>query len=77
MTISKRKKGQSPTHDSHHEERERLPRFIDHNGVHCGVAYMILKSSGFEHLPNEINQTYEYSFIDETQFRKCLRKPLA
>ncbi|CAF1460958.1 unnamed protein product [Rotaria sordida] len=63
------KKGQFPTHNRYQQEGEqqqkRLPRFIDHNGVHCAVGYMILKSPGFEHLPNQINTNYEYSFIDE------------
>ncbi|CAF3118650.1 unnamed protein product [Rotaria sp. Silwood2] len=60
--------GQFPAHNRYQQEggqQQRLPRFIDHNGVHCAVGYMILKSPGFEHLPNQINTNYEYSFIDE------------
>ncbi|CAF1167003.1 unnamed protein product [Adineta steineri] len=64
------KKGQFPKHNQcqqkvAEEEKQRSPRFIDHNGVHCAVGYMILKSPGFEHLPNQINIKNEYSFIDE------------
>ncbi|CAF1350621.1 unnamed protein product [Didymodactylos carnosus] len=57
------KRGQFPTHN--HFQQQRLPRFIDHNGIHCAAGYMILKSPGFEYLPNKINARYEYSFIDQ------------
>jgi hypothetical protein len=60
------KQGEFPQHDTSLAiDGSRRPRFIDHRNVHCAVGYLILKSPGFEQLPEEINLHNEYSYIDE------------
>lgn len=62
------RKGQFPQHNtSSNNNSNRRPRFIDHHNVHCAVGYLILKSPGFEQVPNDINYMNEYSYVDEMQ----------
>ncbi|CAF1449193.1 unnamed protein product [Didymodactylos carnosus] len=55
--------GQFPQHDKYYQHR--LPRFIDHNDIHCAVGYMISRSPAFEYVPKQINKKYEYSDVDQ------------
>ncbi|CAF0988181.1 unnamed protein product [Didymodactylos carnosus] len=32
------KTGQFPTHNHNHHQEQRLPRFIDHSGIHCAIG---------------------------------------
>ena len=60
------RKGQFPQHNNSVSiDNNRRPRFIDHHNVHCAVGYLILKSPGFEQLPDDINHKNEYSYVDE------------
>lgn len=64
------KQAKFPQHNTSFDIKgNRRPRFIDHRNVHCAVAYLILKSPGFEQLPNEINLHNEYSYIDEIKYQ--------
>ncbi|UJR19960.1 hypothetical protein I4U23_023092 [Adineta vaga] len=60
------KQGEFPEHNtSFNIDENRSPRFVDHRNVHCAVGYLILKSPGFEQLPNEINLHNEYSYVNQ------------
>lgn len=61
-----------PEHNSMlSNDLKRLPRFIDHNNVHCAVGYLILKTVD-EELPKEINNEYEYSFVKDIDNQKLI-----
>ncbi|MFT5724686.1 MAG: hypothetical protein ACI9JN_001807, partial [Bacteroidia bacterium] len=44
--------------------RERTPYFIDDNGVHCAVGYMI-KVSGNQSLANKISAEHNYDYLKD------------
>ncbi len=53
------KNGKFPTNSNH---IERTPYFIDKEGVHCAVGYLI-ERSGSGALALEISKTYNYNYI--------------
>jgi hypothetical protein len=56
---------------SNTRHQERQPYFIDDNGVHCAVGYL-MKESGADDIASDIKRNQNYSFLADINHKKLM-----